>query len=183
MSAHTYKLVELVGSSPTSTDEAIRNAVHEGVGDGEAHRLVPGDRDARPRRERQGRAFPGHAEGRLPYRRLGSRLEPQSELAERLECRERRRSRLHELAQRVGVLDDRLLPRRRRTVERRPADWFRIARADRPSAHLRIERDADARAVDRADGEARLAELGVERRDDVARDRVGRRSGCATCRS
>jgi flavin-binding protein dodecin len=27
MSAHTYKLVELVGSSPTSTDEAIRNAV------------------------------------------------------------------------------------------------------------------------------------------------------------
>jgi len=27
MSSHTYKLVELVGSSPTSTDEAIRNAV------------------------------------------------------------------------------------------------------------------------------------------------------------
>ena len=27
MPAHTYKLVELVGSSPTSTDEAIRNAV------------------------------------------------------------------------------------------------------------------------------------------------------------
>ncbi len=27
MSAHTYKLVELVGSSPNSTDEAIRNAV------------------------------------------------------------------------------------------------------------------------------------------------------------
>ena len=27
MTAHTYKLVELVGSSPTSTDEAIRNAV------------------------------------------------------------------------------------------------------------------------------------------------------------
>lgn len=27
MSAHTYKLVELVGTSPTSTDEAIRNAV------------------------------------------------------------------------------------------------------------------------------------------------------------
>src|SRR6476646_6292510 len=25
--SHTYKLVELVGSSPTSTDEAIRNAV------------------------------------------------------------------------------------------------------------------------------------------------------------
>jgi len=27
MTSHTYKLVELVGSSPTSTDEAIRNAV------------------------------------------------------------------------------------------------------------------------------------------------------------
>ena len=27
MSAHTYKLVELVGSSPNSSDEAIRNAV------------------------------------------------------------------------------------------------------------------------------------------------------------
>jgi len=25
--AHTYKLVELVGSSPNSTDEAIRNAI------------------------------------------------------------------------------------------------------------------------------------------------------------
>ncbi|HKP67560.1 MAG TPA: dodecin [Casimicrobiaceae bacterium] len=27
MTAHTYKLVELVGSSPNSSDEAIRNAV------------------------------------------------------------------------------------------------------------------------------------------------------------
>jgi flavin-binding protein dodecin len=27
MTSHTYKLVELVGSSPSSTDEAIRNAV------------------------------------------------------------------------------------------------------------------------------------------------------------
>ncbi len=27
MAAHTYKLVELVGSSPNSTDEAIRNAI------------------------------------------------------------------------------------------------------------------------------------------------------------
>lgn len=27
MSAHTYKLVEIVGSSPVSTDEAIRNAI------------------------------------------------------------------------------------------------------------------------------------------------------------
>ena len=26
-SAHTYKVIELVGSSPTSTDEAIRNAI------------------------------------------------------------------------------------------------------------------------------------------------------------
>ena len=29
MAAHTYKLVELVGSSPNSTDEAIRNAVQK----------------------------------------------------------------------------------------------------------------------------------------------------------
>jgi len=29
MSAHTYKLVELVGSSPTSSDEAIRNAIRK----------------------------------------------------------------------------------------------------------------------------------------------------------
>jgi hypothetical protein len=27
MSVHTYKLVELVGSSPNSSDEAIRNAI------------------------------------------------------------------------------------------------------------------------------------------------------------
>ena len=27
MSAHTYKLIELVGSSPTSIDEAVKNAV------------------------------------------------------------------------------------------------------------------------------------------------------------
>ena len=27
MSAHTYKLLELVGSSPASTDDAIRNAI------------------------------------------------------------------------------------------------------------------------------------------------------------
>lgn len=29
MSAHVYKMVEIVGSSPNSTDEAIRNAVAE----------------------------------------------------------------------------------------------------------------------------------------------------------
>jgi flavin-binding protein dodecin len=27
MSSHTYKLIELVGSSPASTDDAIRNAI------------------------------------------------------------------------------------------------------------------------------------------------------------
>ena len=27
MSANTYKLIELVGSSPTSSDEAVRNAI------------------------------------------------------------------------------------------------------------------------------------------------------------
>lgn len=29
MSAHVYKMVEIVGSSPNSTDEAIRNAIAE----------------------------------------------------------------------------------------------------------------------------------------------------------
>ena len=29
MTANTYKLIELVGSSPTSTDDAIRNAIHK----------------------------------------------------------------------------------------------------------------------------------------------------------
>ena len=29
MTAHTYKLVELVGSSPSSSDEAIRNAIQK----------------------------------------------------------------------------------------------------------------------------------------------------------
>ncbi|HET6801911.1 MAG: dodecin [Betaproteobacteria bacterium] len=29
MSAHTYKLIELVGSSPDSTDDAIRNAIQK----------------------------------------------------------------------------------------------------------------------------------------------------------
>lgn len=29
MPSHTYKLIELVGTSPTSTDEAIRNAIQK----------------------------------------------------------------------------------------------------------------------------------------------------------
>lgn len=29
MSSHVYKLIELVGTSPTSTDEAIRNAIQK----------------------------------------------------------------------------------------------------------------------------------------------------------
>lgn len=29
MSAHVYKLIELVGSSPNGTDEAIRNAIEK----------------------------------------------------------------------------------------------------------------------------------------------------------
>jgi flavin-binding protein dodecin len=29
MSAHTYKLIELVGSSPNGSDEAIRNAIQK----------------------------------------------------------------------------------------------------------------------------------------------------------
>ena len=29
MAAHTYKLIELVGTSPTSSDEAIRNAIEK----------------------------------------------------------------------------------------------------------------------------------------------------------
>jgi flavin-binding protein dodecin len=29
MSAHTYKMIEIVGSSPNSSDEAIRNAIEE----------------------------------------------------------------------------------------------------------------------------------------------------------
>jgi flavin-binding protein dodecin len=29
MAAHTYKLIELVGTSPASTDDAIRNAIEK----------------------------------------------------------------------------------------------------------------------------------------------------------
>jgi flavin-binding protein dodecin len=29
MASHTYKLIELVGTSPTSSDEAIRNAIEK----------------------------------------------------------------------------------------------------------------------------------------------------------
>ena len=29
MTSHVYKLIELVGTSPTSTDEAIRNAIQK----------------------------------------------------------------------------------------------------------------------------------------------------------
>ena len=29
MSSHVYKLIELVGTSPTSTDDAIRNAIRK----------------------------------------------------------------------------------------------------------------------------------------------------------
>ena len=40
MSEHTYKIIELVGSSATGTDEAIRNAIARAAQDGQKHGLV-----------------------------------------------------------------------------------------------------------------------------------------------
>ena len=68
MAAHTYKLIELVGTSPTSTDEAIRNAIQKAsatVKHIDWFQVI----ESRGHVENgQRRALPGHAEGRLPHR-------------------------------------------------------------------------------------------------------------------
>ena len=68
MSEHTYKLVELVGSSTTSSDEAIRNAIVKASATIKHIDWFQVIEIARPRQGRRGRPLPGHAEGRLPDR-------------------------------------------------------------------------------------------------------------------
>src|SRR5690349_18015355 len=75
---------------------------------------------------------------------------------------------LHELAQRVRVLDDRLLPRRGRAIQR--GGWIGFEPGARHAIGAAcIERHANARSVDRSRREARLTKLRIEWGDDVRR--------------
>ena len=70
MSNHVYKILELVGSSTSGSDDAIRQALETASKTVPRHPLVRGGGDARPRGRRQGRPLPGHAQGGIQARRL-----------------------------------------------------------------------------------------------------------------
>ena len=61
MSNHTYRVTEIVGTSPDGIDQAIRNGIAPGVPDPPRPRLVRGDRGPRPDRRRADRALAGRA--------------------------------------------------------------------------------------------------------------------------
>ncbi len=71
MSNRTYRVTEIVGTSPDGIDHAIRNGVERASPHPASPRLVRGHPGARPGRGRQGRALPGRAQGGLP---AGGRL-------------------------------------------------------------------------------------------------------------
>lgn len=62
---HTYKKIELVGSSPTSIEEAINNALAEAA---KSIKHLEWFEVIDTRGHIQGNALPGHAQGRLPHR-------------------------------------------------------------------------------------------------------------------
>jgi dodecin len=74
MTNHTYRVIEIVGTSPDSVDAAIRNGLASGKDDTRT-RLVRGAVGPRPPGGRGRRTLPGDAKGRLPARgRLVDRL-------------------------------------------------------------------------------------------------------------
>ena len=132
MTAHTYKLVELVGSSPTSTDEAIRNAVQKAsatVKHIDWFQVI----------ETRGHVEDGRVAHFQVTLKVGFRIESSHADLSRiracgtLECRERG-VRYTSLRSVSGFLMIAFCRARRRAVQRRPADWFRAGRAA-PSAH------------------------------------------------
>ena len=75
MSDHVYSISEIVGTSPDTIEDAVRNALSARQQDAAQPRLVRGDRDARPhRRRRRDRPLPGHAEARVPDGGLTAQL-------------------------------------------------------------------------------------------------------------
>ena len=72
MSDHTYRVIEIVGSSPDSIDAAIRNAISRAAETIRGLDWFEVSVGSRSPCRRRGRALPGDAEGRLPNgRRVG----------------------------------------------------------------------------------------------------------------
>jgi hypothetical protein len=68
----TYKVIELVGASPTSFAEATQAAIAEASKTLSSHGLVRGCPGARPDRERKGGGIPGRPASRVQDRTLNS---------------------------------------------------------------------------------------------------------------
>ena len=63
---HTYKKVELVGSSTSSIEDAINNALAEANKSIKHMEWFEVDRNPRSHQGRQGRPFPGDPQSRVP---------------------------------------------------------------------------------------------------------------------
>ena len=68
MSNRTYRVTEIVGTSPDGIDQAVRNGDRARGPDPAPHRLVRDHPGPRPGQGRRRRALPGRHEGRLPPR-------------------------------------------------------------------------------------------------------------------
>jgi hypothetical protein len=68
MSDHVYKKIELVGSSPTSIEEAVQNALARAQQTIRNMRWFEVTENAWPHRRRQGQPLAGDREGRLHAR-------------------------------------------------------------------------------------------------------------------
>ena len=76
MSNRTYRVTEIVGTSPDGIDQAIRNGIERAAPDPAPPRLVRGHPGPRPGQGRRRRALPGRPQGRLPPRgRLSRRAD------------------------------------------------------------------------------------------------------------
>ena len=75
MSNRTYRVTEIVGTSPDGIDQAIRNGIERASHDAAPPRLVRGHPGPRPGQGRHRRALPGRPQARLPARgRLSRRV-------------------------------------------------------------------------------------------------------------
>ena len=70
MQDHVYKMIELAGSSESSIEDAIQNAVARAAKTLHDLRWFEVVENSRPHRERPRRALPGRDQGRLHRRRL-----------------------------------------------------------------------------------------------------------------
>ncbi len=66
MSNHTYRVTEIVGTSPDGVDQAVRNGITRASQTLRNLDVVRGDPGTRPDRGRRGRALAGRPQARLP---------------------------------------------------------------------------------------------------------------------